>query len=320
MGTILLMLPQDQILDAQMAEIQAAAPEKQVLLTEDRAEINAAASEIEIASGWVPREFIKQFVNLRWLQQWGAGADWLIDHPDLAQLDYILTNTSGLHAVPISEHILALMLAIARGLVGAVKAQEQRNWLRRESNELFELAGKTMLLVGVGAIGERTAVIAKAMGMRVLGVRRNSNIQSQAVDLMVGPSQLMDVLPQADFVVLTIPLTPETRGMFGEAQFRAMKPSAYILNIGRGKTIQESVLVQALQDSWIAGAALDVFETEPLPSESPLWGMDNVIVTSHYSGQTPHYAERGLTIFLENLRRYRAGESLMNVVDKKLAY
>ena len=320
MNKILLMLSEEQITGAQLQEIHSVAPDKKLLLSEDRAEIAQAAAEIEIASGWVPRDLINQFGNLRWLQQWGAGADWLIDHPEMALQDYILTNTSGLHAIPISEHILMLMLAIARQLPGSVRAQSRRDWLRHESNGIFELVDKTMLLVGVGAIGQRTAIISRAMGMHVLGVRRNPAVQAREVEQMFGPDQLRKVLPQADFVVLTVPLTPETRGMIGEAEFNAMKPTAYILNIGRGKTIAEGSLIQALTESRIAGAALDVFETEPLPPESPLWGMDNVIITAHYSGQTPHYTARALAIFIENLRRYQAGEILQNVVDKNLAY
>ena len=123
-----------------------------------------------------------------------------------------------------------------------------------------------------------------------------------------------------DFVVLTVPLTPETKGMIGELELRSMKPSAYIINIGRGGTIQEESLVKALKEGWIAGAGLDVFETEPLPPESPLWALDNVIITPHYSGLTPYYAERGLEIFMDNLRRYQAGNPLKNVVDKVLTY
>jgi phosphoglycerate dehydrogenase-like enzyme len=320
MNTILIMLSQGQISDTQLEEIRAIAPEKKLLFTRDHDEIGANAEEIEIAVGWVPRDLISKFNNLRWFQQWGAGADWLLNHPELVAKDFILTNMSGLHAIPISEHIFSLMLALARGLHRAVKAQGKGKWLRHESLDLFELAGKTMVLVGVGAIGERTAAIAAAMGMRVLGVRRNPTLQAPGVERMFGPAQLMDVLPHADFVVLTIPLTPETRGLIGEPELKAMKSSAKIINIGRGGTIQEAYLIKALQESWIAGAGLDVFETEPLPSESPLWDMDNVILTSHYSGLTPHYTERGLAIFKDNLRRYQAGDPLRNVVDKNLAY
>ena len=320
MNTILIMLSPDQISDAQRVEIEAIAPEKKLLHTQDRDEIEANAESIEIAVGWVPRELVQKFKNLRWFQQWGAGADWLLSHPELVEGDFVLTNMSGLHAIPISEHILSLTLAFARDLPRSVKAQQKREWYRHKSQHLFELAGKTMLLIGVGAIGERTAEIASGLGLRVLGVRRNPAVRALNVESMFGPAQLLAVLPQADFVVLTIPLTKETKGIIGEPELRAMKPTAFILNIGRGCTIQETALLQALQGGWIAGAGLDVFETEPLPESSPFWGMDNVILTSHYSGMTPHYAERGISIFMDNLQRYQAGDPLYNVVDKQLGY
>jgi phosphoglycerate dehydrogenase-like enzyme len=243
-----------------------------------------------------------------------------LSHPELVEKRFTLTNASGLHAIPISEHILALILAFARGLPRAIKAQEKHTWLKHTSLDLFELADKTMVLLGVGAIGGRTAIIANALGMRVLGVRKNPELQASGVERMLGPSQLMEVLPTADFLVLTIPLTPVTRGIIGELELRAMKPTAYIVNIGRGGTIQETCLQKALQEGWIAGAGLDVFETEPLPPDSPLWEMDNVILTSHYAGLTPKYAQRGMEIFVDNLRRYQAGDPLNNVVDKKLGY
>lgn len=320
MDVILIMLPPDQVSDSHLDEIRALAPGKRLLFTEDRHEIEKCAGAIEIASGWVPRDLIYKFENLRWFQQWGAGADWLLHHPELVDHNFILTNASGIHAIPISEHILSFMLAIARDLKRSIRAQEQREWLQHKSEDVFELAGKTLILVGVGAIGERTAAIAKALGMRVLGVRRNPLSPSVGVESMFGPEQLIEVLPQADFVVLTIPLTPETRGMIGEPELKSMKESAYVINIGRGGTIREAHLLRALQEGWIAGAGLDVFETEPLPSDSPFWELDNVIITSHHSGQTPHYSERGLAIFIDNLRRYQAGEPLKNVVDKKLGY
>jgi phosphoglycerate dehydrogenase-like enzyme len=224
------------------------------------------------------------------------------------------------HAIPISEHILALLLAFARGVHRAVRDQGRGEWVPYEQQQVFELYGKTMLLIGVGAIGERTAQAANTLGMRVWGVRRNPDDGAPGVERMFGPGQLHDALPEADFVVLTTPLTHETQGMIGEPELRAMKPTAILVNIGRGGTIQEGALVQALQEGWIAGAGLDVFETEPLPEDSPLWAMDNVIITAHYAGSTPQYMERALEIFLDNLRRYRAGERLRNVVDKRLGY
>jgi phosphoglycerate dehydrogenase-like enzyme len=305
----------------QLARVRAAAPGMRILVTRDRARIEAALDEIEIVAGGFPRDLLSRARNLRWFQQWGAGADWLLRYPGAVELDFVLTNASGVHPIPISEHILAFLLALARGLHRAMRAQVRREWIPQDQHEgLFELAGKTMLLVGVGAIGERTAEVAQALGMRVLGVRRDPSASAPAVEAMFGPDQLLELLPQADFVVLTVPLTHATRGMIGEQELRAMKPTAYIVNIGRGGTIQEDALVQALQEGWIAGAGLDVFETEPLPDDSPLWAMENVIITSHYAGLTPRYHERAMEIFLDNLRRYQAHEPLRNVVDKKLGY
>ena len=137
---------------------------------------------------------------------------------------------------------------------------------------------------------------------------------------MIGPERLAEALPEADFIVLTVPLTPDTRHMIGERELRLMKPTALIVNIGRGGTIDEAALIRALAEGWIAGAGLDVFEKEPLPPDSPLWRMENVIITAHYAGATPHYSERALAIFLDNLRRYKTGEPLRNVVDKTLGY
>ncbi len=294
----------------------------QLLVTEDRDEMEAALDDIEIAACQFPRDLLLRARNLRWYQQWAAGANWLLRYPEAAEMDFVLTSASGVHAIPISEHIFALLLAFARMIDQSVRCQTRGEWMPDEQKKknVFELAGKTMVLIGVGAIGERTARVATAFGMRVLGVRRNPDRGAAGVEAMFGPDRLLDVLPEADFVVITVPLTEETRGMIGERELRAMKPTAYLVNIGRGGTVDESALVRALEEGWIAGAGLDVFETEPLPEDSPLWRMENVIVTAHYAGFNPHYDERAMAIFLDNLRRYRAGEPLRNVVDKKLGY
>jgi len=320
MRTILLSFEPGTLSEKQLAHVRAAAPDMRVLVTRDRDEIKAALEEVEIVAGGFPRDLLPKACNLRWFQQWGAGADWLLRHPEAVELDFVLTNASGVHPIPISEHILAFLLAFARGLHQAVRVQERHEWLSNGQQHVFELAGKILLLVGVGAIGERIARVSTTLGMRVWGVRRNPTVGALGVEAMFGSHRLLDLLPEADFVVLTVPLTRETRGMIGERELRAMKPTAYLINIGRGGTVQESALIWALREGWIAGAGLDVFETEPLPDDSPLWAMDNVIITSHYAGLTPHYNERAMGIFLDNLRRYQAGEPLHNVVDKKLGY
>ncbi len=302
--------------------IRRAAPGAELIITRDRAELERRWDEImprvEVVLGSLPRERIPEAPRLRWLQTTGAGVDWLMDHPDVAESDLIITNASGVHAIPISEHILALMLALARDIHRSVRDQMAHRWARHSA--VLELDGATMGLIGVGAIGEKTAEKAKGLNMRVLGLRRHPDRPSPWVDRMYGPDELLEMLPEADWVVITAPLTRETRGMFDEAAFRAMKETAYIINIGRGAVIQERALIRALQEGWIAGAGLDVFEEEPLPEDSPLWDMDNVIITPHYAGLTPRYADRVVEIFVENLRRYQAGAPLINVVDKRLGY
>jgi len=291
-----------------------------VVRATERAEIEQVLDDVEIAVGSFPHELLPRAQRLRWLQEWGAGVDWLLRSPELAELDFTLTNASGVHAIPISEQILGYLLAFARGLPAAVRAQDRRVWQPAKRDQLFELAGKTMLLVGVGAIGARTAVIAAALGMRVLGIRRNPAGDLPGVENMYGSDQLLALLPEADFVVLTVPLSHATQGLIGERELRAMKPSSYLINIGRGGTIQQAALIQALRAGWIAGAGLDVFDQEPLPATSPLWELENVLMTAHYAGLTPAYDQRALAIFLDNLRRYQAGEPLENVVDKAAGY
>jgi len=320
MQIILLGFPPDKFSETQLKQIKSLAPDKQVVVTNHHNEIEAVLDKIEIAVGGFPCDLVAQARNLRWLQQWGAGADWLRNHPEAVELDFILTNASGVHAIPISQHIFANLLAFARALHRAVRAQTDHDWEFRERQHVFELAGKTLLLVGVGAIGERTASVARALGMRVLGVRRDPSVSTPGIEAMYGLEQLLEVLPQADFVVLTVPLTNETEGLIDRVALRAMKPTTVLINIGRGGTIQETALIQALKEGWIAGAGLDVFETEPLPQNSPLWELDNLIITPHYAGGTPHYDDRALAIFLDNLQRYQAGKPLRNVVDKKLGY
>jgi phosphoglycerate dehydrogenase-like enzyme len=306
--------------EEQIAKVRAAAPDMRVVVTNERAEIERLLDEVEIVAGWFPHELLPQASRLRWLQEWGAGVDWLMREPEAAKLDFTLTNASGVHAIQISEQIIGYLLAFARQLPQAIRAQARRTWRSAKREQVFELAGKTMLLIGVGAIGERTAVVATALGMRVLGIRRNPAGELPGVKAMYGTDKLHELLPEADCVVLTAPLSHETQGMIGERELRAMKPTSHLVNIGRGGTIQEPALIQALREGWIAGAALDVFEQEPLPEASPLWELDNVIITAHYAGMSPAYDERALAIFLDNLGRYRAGQPLRNVVDKVAGY
>jgi D-2-hydroxyacid dehydrogenase (NADP+) len=320
MSILLLGLTPEELEPATLDEIRTLARGKRVVVTRDRSEIEALLDDIEIAAGWFPNNLVGRAPRLRWFQQWGAGADWLLRHPEAIDRDFVLTNTSGIHAIPISEQIIGTLLMFARGLHRAVRAQARQRWWRAQPTDLFELAGNTMLLVGVGAIGARTAMLANALGMFVEGIRRDPSRAVDGVAAMYGPDQLRERLAHADVVVLTVPLSQATRGLIGAAELRAMKPTAYLVNIGRGGTVDEAALVRALEEQWIAGAALDVFAEEPLPASSPLWAIENVIITGHYAGSTPKYNERAMAIFLDNLRRYRSGEPLRNVVDKQAGY
>ena len=320
MKTLLLGLEPDDFTTTQLDTIRATVPDMHTRITTDRDEMARHLETIEIALHQFPRDLMVQAPNLRWYQFWGAGADWVLQYPQLTESDVIITNGSGVHPIPITEHIFAFLFAFARGFPHAARRQVESRWKGLGHHGVFELAGKTMVLIGVGAIGKRTAMVANALDMKVIGVRRNPAVSMPHVAHMVGPDQLHAVLPAADFVVLTVPLTSETRHLFDEAALRAMKPSAYIVNIGRGQTIDQNALVRALQEGWIAGAGLDVTDPEPLPAESPLWSMENVLITAHYAGCSPHYHDRIYDIFLANLHRYRAGEDLQNVVDKRLGY
>lgn len=320
MGILLIGFAEDYFDDEQKRAIEGAAGGLEVHY---KGGADGRLDEVEVALE--NRKLLPELPNLRWLQQWGAGADWLMEQPELARKNFVLTNVSGIHAVPISEQILAYLLAFARNLPRAVRNQTTRTWQRgaewpETSPDQFELAGKTMLLLGVGAIGARTAKLAQALGMRVVGVRRSADKPAEFVDEMVALADLSRALPDADFVVLTLPLTRDTHHLIGEPELRAMKDTAILVNIGRGGLVDERALERALQTGQIAGAGLDVFETEPLPESSPLWRMENVIITPHMAGDTPHYDRRALEIFLGNLRRYGAGEPLTHVVDKELGY
>ncbi len=248
MGVLLMYLEPDELTNEQIDSVKSLAPDLRLVITRDRSEIEGMLDDIEIAAGHVPTELVPRMPKLRWYQQWGAGADWLLRHPEAVEMDFVLTNASGVHPIQISEHIIGMLLMFARALHHSVRAQTKHEWWRGTAAEVFELAEKTMLLVGVGAIGERTALLAEALGMRVEGIRNNPSQGVAHVAAMYGPDQLLERLPHADVVVLTVPLSQATRHMIGEAELRAMKPSAYLINIGRGGTVDEAALVQALRE------------------------------------------------------------------------
>lgn len=256
--------------------------------------------------------------RLRWIHSFGVGVDELLT-PELVDSEIVVTNNAGVRGSNISEHILAMMLGFARALPELTRYQVRHEWAPPERG-VFELGGQTLGIVGLGDIGRNLAVRAHALGMQVVGLRRIKSELPLNVNRLYPPGELHALLADADHVAICLPLTPATRHMFGAAEFAAMKPTAYIYNIGRGPIIDQDALVAALQAEEIAGAGLDVTDPEPLPPDSPLWDMSNVQITNHTSGHTPYNWSRGLDILLDNLGRFSRGEQLRNVVDKVEGY
>lgn len=277
-------------------------------------------TEVILTNPVIPSDIASRAPKLRWLQLTSAGVDRLLGAP-VMRSGLKITTASGIHAVPISEYVIGAMIAFAKGFPRSIRAQEERAW-RPFLPE--ELEGKTAGIIGVGAIGGRVAALCKALGMRVLAVRRSAGhgqiAGGESIDEVLPPRDLPYLLREADYLVVSVPLTLETRHMIAEPQLRAMKPSAVLINIARGAIVDTEALARALSEGWIAGAALDVFEEEPLPPENPLWEMENVLLTPHISGGTPRYMERAVDLFCDNLRRYLAGEPLLNVVDPARGY
>ncbi|MGF2614211.1 D-2-hydroxyacid dehydrogenase [Rossellomorea vietnamensis] len=305
----------------QLELIQQAAPQWEIITGKEPEQWENHLESAEIIAGWktsMKEAALEKETALRWIQTWSAGVDSMpLDQLDTK--DILLTSANGVHAYPISETIFAMMLGLTRKIHTYIRNQDQKEWAH--SGLKLEIHGKTIGIIGVGAIGKETAKIAQAFGMKVLGVR-HSGKGSEHVDEMFRTEQLHEVLPRCDYVVNTVPLTPDTSGMFGKREFEDMKDTAFLINIGRGETVKEAELIEALQTKKIAGAGLDVFETEPLKKDSPLWEMENVIITPHTAGSTEFYNKRVIEdIFIPNLKEYISGNPPpVNLVDYRKGY
>jgi len=253
--------------------------------------------------------------SLKWVQLCSTGFSDNIT-PEIMDGRVILTNSPGIHTVPIAESVLSAMLEHAKKFGQRRIDQRERVWRQLYCSDL---EGATVLLIGLGNLGRRIARLCKVFDMRVIGTRRNPE-PVENVDKVFPVSELREHLQEADYVVVVAPLTPETEGLLGEAEFDAMKNTCYIINVGRGRIADEGAMIDTLRERRIGGAYLDCFATEPLPAESPLWGMDNVFLVPHDSHSSPKIGDRLVTHFCENLRRYAAGEALLNVCDSHRGY
>lgn len=276
----------------------------------------------------------EQAPRLKWVQGHIAGVEHLIDHPLASKVQ--LTTVSGIHTPAMGEYVMAMILSFSHHLPKFLDHQDRAEWPKGRWDIFVprELRGATLGIIGYGSLGREIARLADVFGMNVLATKRDvrhiedegwclegtGDVHAQVVRRLYPPQALKSMLRECEYVVLTVPLTPDTRKMIGVAELKAMPPDAFLINVSRGSVLDEEALVRALKAGALGGAALDVFETEPLPQDSPLWSIPNVIISPHVSGFTPHYDKRALTVFEGNLRRYVDGQPLLNVVDSQRGY
>lgn len=284
--------------------------------TPEKAAAYMPEADILVAWGWMDiRPLYLTAPKLRWVHALSAGVERLT-FPEIQASETILTNSKGIHGIPVSEHVLSIMLAFSRGLNLLIRQQQERVWKRVPTDEIYE---KTIGIVGLGSIGRAIAKKAKGLGMSVLATKREMTNEI-FVDKLYTPDQLPEMLAEADYVVVAVPLTEETNEFFCLEHFQAMKKTAYFINIARGSVVREADLVQALENGMIQGAGLDVFEHEPLPETSPLWQMPNVIITPHLAALSPYYLDRAVKLLADNLCRFTQGGEMVNTVDKTKGY
>jgi len=283
----------------------------------------------------VPNDVTDRARGLKWIQLLSAGADHALTGP-LKASTIPVTTASGIHATPIAEYTLASMLTYAHRIHLAIRAQTKREWMRSGGfmASVDEIRGQTLGIIGYGSIGRETARLGQAFGMRVLALKRDpaertdpgwcppglGDPAGRIPERFFGPDQREEILRESDYVSVTLPLTEHTRKFIGVRELTAMKPGAYLVNIGRGAVIDEHAMADALGAGRIGGAGLDVFEHEPLPPSSPLWELENVILTPHISGANRGYMDKACELFIENLKRFASNRPLFNVVDLKLGY
>ncbi len=320
---IVVLLPAGQSASSEQAlqALQQVSDGVELVAVTERDQLVAALEDADALLGFCEPELLQAGKRLRWIQSYSAGVDRCVAAAEQQQ-DLVLTNMQRVHGPAIAEHVLAMLLSIARDLPRYQQLQSEATWGRTQSGgrQAVEIQGKTMLIVGLGGIGTEIAKRAHALGMRIIATRNSSREGPDYVDQVGLAAELPQLLKQADVVVNATPLTPATTGMFDAAIFKAMRPSAYFINIGRGASVVAHDLIQALKRGDIAAAALDVTDPEPLPKNSELWHLPNVLITPHISARSDQSMRRVWVLVRENLRRYVRGEPLLNRVDIKRGY
>ena len=296
---------------------------EEILVKSLESGIDEESARAEIWVAWGPslaklRESdFQKFRNLKWLHVLNAGVE-MLPFERLAEKNLLVTNSRGIHVTQISEQILGMMICFSRGLHYHFRNKLEAKWENRYSYD--ELYGKTLCIIGAGNIGRELARRAKAFDMEIVGIRSNAAEKPEHFDAVAGIDRLREMLGKSDYVVNLLPLTPATRRLIGENEFAAMKPSAVFLNFSRGDVVDEQALIRALKNGKIRGAGLDVFQTEPLPPDSELWNMENVLITPHSSGFSPNLAEKMFDLFKRLYITYRSGGEMFNVVNLQKRY
>ena len=280
--------------------------------------------DTDVLIGWsIKPEQLAIANKLRWIHSPAAAVHQLM-FPELIKSEVMVTNSGDVHGPVVAEHAVALLLALAKRLPQAAHYQQRRQWaqetLWQQEPRPREVSGATVVVVGLGSIGREFTVRAKALGMRVLAVRENPQKGTAGADAVYGTAELDNLLPQADFLLLCTPVTPTTNQLINKARLARMKPDSYLINVGRGSLADEAALIEALKQNQIAGAGLDVFTEEPLPSDSHFWNLENVLITPHTAAVTDRLWDRHYQLIGENLRRFLDGRPLLNLIDKKRGY
>ncbi len=310
--------------DQQIASLKRVSPQLEVVRELDAERARQQFRDAEIVLCFELPGPLDEARALRWIQLVSAGAEHLLA-AGVDRTDILVTTASGIHGTAMAEYTLGVMVMLARRMPLVLRESERHQWKPSRLRTYYgeELSGKTLGILGLGAIGQRVATMARCLGMRVIGLRRSGSSEGLAeglVDAVYGPDGLLEMLSKSDFVLVALPLTQETRGLLGERELRAMKPTSYVINVARGQIVDEAALARALREGWIAGGAFDVFGEEPLPAESEIWDLPNLIVTPHLAGGTLPYLDRATELFRDNLERYVAGQPMVNVLDKQRGY
>ena len=309
--------------EERLNELKKIAPNLKIVTGLSREQALARAEEAHgVDAGYATPEFINKASNLVWVQVMSAGVDRYMSNEPLIKNDKIvLTNCRGVHGPAIADHAMAMLLKLTRNLREYGERQDTATWQRgRTKIQSVALEGKTMFVVGLGGIGMEIAKRANGFGMRVIGTRRSDTPSPDFIQKTGKPKDLLKMLPEADVVALAVPLTPETKHLINKDAINAMKPGSYLINIARGKVVDTEAMLAGLDSGKIAGACLDVTDPEPLTKGHRLWKMPNVVITPHVAGHSAVTTARRAALLREILRRFAAGEPLMNVVDKKLGY